>query len=255
MNKDWGQTFVSNLVLGVMLCSGSCVVVSGQVSNSIVIPNEYTDKVGETVGATLEGLHQFTYLSSQFESIEDQEIWINSVSLRPRLNGSGSSLDVVVPKISISMGTFTKPLSQLSPIAADNHGADFTQVYSHENVALTFLPVGDPDNFLLVFNLDSPFNYNPRNGHFMFEWRASDFQDRPYARMDFANYPGPEATAYEAAEFGDALGYGGFVVSLGYTIVPEPSPAILMLVFGGLGVMASRSKTVPKILGKRTDTD
>src|SRR5699024_300150 len=132
----------------------------GQVAGSIVIPNEYTDKIGAGIGTSVEGLHQFTYLNSQFQSIGEQEITINSIALRPKLDGPGSSLDVVIPAITISMGTYTKPLSQLSAIAANNRGSDFTQVYSHQDVALHFVPAGDPGNFSLVFNLDTPFRYN-----------------------------------------------------------------------------------------------
>jgi hypothetical protein len=227
----------------------------GQISNSLVVPNDYGDKIAAGNGTTIEGLHQFTYLNSQFQSIGNQEITINSVALRPKLNGPGASLDVVVPAITISMGTFTKPLSQLSAIADNNRGADFTQVYSHENVPLHFVPAGDPDNFSLVFNLDIPFHYNPNNGGFIFEWRASDFQNRSDARIDFVGYPPLQGPVYEATELGDVLGYGGFIVNINYTAVPEPSPLIVMVVLGALGVLASSSKTGRKILGKGTDTD
>jgi hypothetical protein len=257
MIKDWRQTLGSKLVLGVMLCCGNGLVTSGQVSNSIVIPNEYSDKIADGVGGTLasHGVWQFTYSNSQFQSIGDQDITITSVALRPKLNGLGSSLDVVIPEISISMGTFTKPLAQLSSVAANNRGLDFKRVYTHQNVGLHFIPAGDPNNFAIVFDLDQPFHYNPKNGQFMFEWTALNFQGSSEARVDGTGYPPSQSEVYLATELGDDLIPEGFILDLKYTVVPEPSPLIVMVVLGGLGVMALNSKIGRKTLGKRTDTD
>lgn len=238
-----------------LICCGNILISSGQLSNSIVIPNEYASKIGDGIGSSFEGFHQLTYLNSQFSAFGDQDIMINSIALRPKLNAPGSSLDIVVPSITISMGTFTKPISQLSTIADNNRGADFVLVYNHKNVPMQIAPAGDPNNFSLVFNLDTPFIYNPKNGHFIFEWRASYFALGSAARVDFASYPPLEGPVFEAAELSDALSYGGFIMKINYTPVPEPSPLIVMVVLGGLRAMASSSKTGRKILGTRTNTE
>jgi hypothetical protein len=234
-----------------LVCCGNILISSGQVSNSIVVPNEYESKLGVGIGSSFEGFHQLTYLNSQFSAFGDQDIMINSIALRPKLNAPGSSLDIVVPSIRISMGTFTKPISQLSTIADNNRGADFVLVYNHKNVPMQIVPAGDPNNFSLVFNLDTPFIYNPKNGHFIFEWRASYFALGSAARVDFASYPPLEGPVFGAAELSDALSYGGFIMKINYTTVPEPSPSILMLMLGAVGMIILNSKKGRKVIGKQ----
>jgi hypothetical protein len=213
---------------GMLACAFlSLETARGQTTNKIIVPNESADHYAPGIGTQIFGFFQSTYANTEFASLGGNPILINSVSLRAE--PQGGSLDAVVPSMSISMGTFTRSLSQINGNPALNRGPDFQVVYEGSNVPLHFQSSANPDNFTVQFLLDTPFLYNPNEGHLTVEWNITDFGTHN-ERVDGVSYPFDTGPVRTVTGFPGDLPYStGFTMELGYTIVPEPS--ILAIVF------------------------
>ena len=91
-------------------------------------------------------------------------ITITALSFAPA-SGVGGTDGSFVDTLSLALGTSAQPVASPSATYSDNRSSDFTTVFDGtvtENLAET-------DSFDLIFNLSTPFTYNPANGDLLFE--------------------------------------------------------------------------------------
>jgi hypothetical protein len=144
------------------------VVVPG---NELIVPNiEATNDSYELDSATLvnsEFREQEVYANTQFPT---NPILITEIRFRPDAV-SGKAFATTIQSIQVDMSTTAATPDVLSPIFADNVGADPVTVLSGAvSISSTFTGAeGNVTNFDIVLPLSTPFLYNPAQGNLLID--------------------------------------------------------------------------------------
>jgi hypothetical protein len=178
--------------------------------------------------------YQQVYAASQFSGIPSGGGLITQIIFRPDAF-SGGAFTSTLPDMQIDLSTTSAPDDGLSTTYANNVGADDTVVFARGPLTLSSAftgPPNGPKDFDIIITLTTPFFYNPANGNLL---------------MDVRNFGGGSTTFFDAAfTTGDGSsrvfnsdvnsGTGSTdteALITGFTIVPEPGSAALLLVGGG----------------------
>jgi len=213
------------LLLLAIAPAGQAQVFSG-VTNTVTLPHG-----AETTPGTDSSLWPFNLAGGAhqlyFGTVFGTEEKLKVTELRFRLQEGSSSLDAVVPRITFTMSTYSRPLNEFSVFFRDRfglHGPDATVVYDGANVRLTATsaPGGLASPFDLVFPLSEPFYFDPKAGHLLIELATP--LGRPNRDLDaqyLFTWPGDTGLLLDP----DALIAGGLAAQIRYEVVPEPSGA------------------------------
>jgi hypothetical protein len=137
----------------------------------VVAPNSFASVEGGTFFSFVpaERLQQ-VFAASQFSGIPAGGALITQIALRPDAANVQTTV-LVSPLVTITFSTTSAVPEALSPTFANNVGANPTLVFSGP-VNLTTAnagPVGGPRNFDVVFNLTTPFLYDPAAGNLLLD--------------------------------------------------------------------------------------
>lgn len=181
---------------------------------------------------------QQIHANTEFSSLSSDVIAITGVAFR--WSERTVSTAVVIPYVGIGLGTFTKPLSEMSVRDYENRGSDYRSVFVEENVRMIAQSPSSPSEFNVKFEFNEPFYYDRRSGHLILG-------------LGVGTPPGTPLFAWDA-ELGrnlrdrvqylslTALGnidVGGLVTQFYYTPVPEIS-TLSILVFGAILILAGK---------------
>jgi hypothetical protein len=131
-------------------------------SSTIVSPEPPQGQYGSfglTLGLGLQQIHA----STEFSSLPSDVIAITGVAFR--WSERTVSTAVVIPYVGIGMGTFTRPLSEMSVRESENVGNDYRTVVSELDVRMIAQPPSSPAEFNVKFEFKDPFYYDRRSGH------------------------------------------------------------------------------------------
>jgi hypothetical protein len=225
------------------------------VASTIVVPNANASTVGNSSdgseGETAISFRlQTMFGSGQFSSISspiliDQFAWRTSPGTGP-FSGTAAMVDVYASTSPRFPNLNGGPSLLMSSTFADNLGPDNTLVY-HGPIALSSpgCPAGStPCAFDVIFNLQTPFLYNPLQGRLLLDIFITNLNADGVGELDevsFGDGFGPIASLIALA--GNAAGefqHGGDITQLRFTAVPEPATMTLML--SGLGAFAARRR-------------
>jgi hypothetical protein len=183
--------------------------------------------------------YQQVFNSSEF-SAAGSPMLITGIAFRPD-SGTGDAFSSTLSSVRIDLSTTSVNASTLSPVFANNVGANDAVVFNGAlSLSSAYLgPVGGPKNFDIVITLTTPFLYNPANGSLL---------------MDVRNFGGGGTTQFDsdvlpptqrvwAGAVGDTtgtnIGDSGLVTQFIYTAVPEPQ-TVSLAALGLAGIAARR---------------
>ncbi|HWX16586.1 MAG TPA: PEP-CTERM sorting domain-containing protein [Chthoniobacterales bacterium] len=210
---------------------------------TVVVPNSAATTEGDTNNSYPFNLtpfgvpsqrYQQVYAASQFGGLPSGGGFITQIIFRPDAT-FGNAFTSTLPDIQLDLSTTSAADDGLSSTFANNVGADDTVVFARGPLTLSsgFTgPPNGPKDFDIIITLTTPFFYNPANGNLL---------------MDVRNFGGGSTTFFDAAfTTGDGSsrvfnsdvnsGTGSTdteALITGFTIVPEPGSAALLLVGGG----------------------
>ncbi len=160
-------------------------------------------------------------------------VLINSISFRLEDNAIGS-LDVVVPHIIFTLGTSPGSLQDYDASLVEGR----TVVYDQSKVHLSAQRPQSPSQFGLVFTLSTPYLYDPSKGSL--ELTISSHQSSGYLASMDAQYSSSGSLFYYEPGFRPRVVSETIVTKFGVAPVPEPPPAILLVLLGGILSWLSR---------------
>ncbi len=205
--------------------------------STIVSPQPPQGQYGNS-GHTLGLGVQQIYAKTEFSSLPTDVIAITGVAFR--WSERTVSTEVVIPYIGIGIGTFLKPLSEMSGRASENGGSDYRLVFLAENVRLIAERPSSPADFNLKFEFNEPFYYDRRVRHLilglsvgtppgipLFGWDAQSTRDLR------------ERVQYLSITTANQVNTGGLVTQFYYTPVPEVS-TLGILIIGAVLISAGR---------------
>lgn len=231
----------SRILVGLILLLISSLGLQGRAAEpqkgTIVSPDPPQDQYGNfAIGIGL-GVQQI-HANTEFSSLPSDVIAITGVGFR--WDEQTVSTEVVIPYVGIGMGTFTKPLSEMSVRESENLESDYRSVFLAENVRMIAQPPSSPSEFNVKFEFSDPFYYDRRRGHLIlglgagtppgtpiFGWDAEsrrDWRDR----VQHLSLPVPNQVLV-----------GGLVAQFYYTPVPEIS-TLSILVLGAILISGGR---------------
>jgi hypothetical protein len=189
------------------------------------------------VGLSSERYEQ-VYSATQFGS---GPLLITGLAFRPDAN-TGAAFSTTLSNVSIFLTTTANAPDALSPIFANNEGADKTLVHSG-SLALSSAdtgPAGGPKAFDIVINLTTPFLYNPASGNLLLE--VQNFGGGTTTQFDAQITSGDPVSRVFTIDVNGASDATGNTDTLGLVTefltaqvaVPEPSSIIL---FGSAALM------------------
>lgn len=149
---------------------------------------------------------QQVYASSDFSSMGGPQ-YIDSILFQ------SNSFGATIPNITITMSTTSMPVDGLSPVFANNTGADAETVYQGTLPIYSTQSPSDsgPPPFDVVINLQHPFLYDPSKGNLLL-----DITNPTPDQTVFLNASRPSFAAQEV--MGDSTSR-----VLGYIGTPDPS--------------------------------
>lgn len=208
-------------------------------TTQVVVPNNLANTEGNSSSTDLFNTQarQMTqvYSASEFGIPAGSSGLVTSVSFR--LDGNtAQSFSGFWPFIGITLSTTPHSPDSLSPIVVNNGGADSVSVFSSSLFVRATNIIGSPRFFEVQMPFTTPFWYDPAKGN------LSMYISSPFG--------GPANLVLDAQDsVGDGVGrvYGpdgqvsgtvdslGMVTQFGMTIVPEPTPFLLLTL--GVGTL------------------
>jgi hypothetical protein len=215
------------------------------------------------------GRYQQVFTASEFASFGEVAL---ITQLAFRLDTTfGSAFSATIPHIQINLSTTQASVDGLSPIFADNIGADETVVLNGElSLASSFNNLGkDPQEFDVFIPLETPFLYDYTQGNLLLDVRNYSYVFIP--TLDAHNVVGdsisrrwhddvnsPTATLSEDGvddgnpdNFSNSLGlvtqFTFESVEQPTAEVPEPGTALGVGVLGVLGWLLKKKRTSTKL--------
>jgi hypothetical protein len=144
---------------------------------------------------------QQVFSASEFGTLSSPEL-ITSIAFRPdRLVDSDPS---TIPSFQVNLSTTSKGPDGLSATFADNIGADDVVVFSGI-WTLSSNHTGDPKDFDVVLNLQTPFLYDPSVGNLLLDMRTLESPSTDFA-LDGLNIIGDSVSRVIALNADPALG-------------------------------------------------
>jgi hypothetical protein len=199
-------------------------------TNTYVVPHELENSYGDAGGDIgLSGAPtQLIYAASEFSGLSVGQIVIKGVAFRLDESAAGSSLDAVIPSLSLIMGVYRGDLSSVNGFVPL---ANQALVYGARDLHLTAQPgLG----FNATFRFQTPYTYDPQNGNLVIfvgsaagglgQLKSFDGQIAP-GRGVLVEETGPVFPANVAPVL--------FATQFSYSSVPEPGIEALLFV-GGL---------------------
>lgn len=186
--------------------------------------------------------------SGEYQQVYSSSLFNGSVQIS-QIAFASEDAESYLLNLTLGLTTTAAAVNGLSTNYNNNKGVDFTTVFSGvQAVAVT----GTSTTFDLVFNLSSPFNYNPASGNLLLDvFINSDGAVNPMfyvsgTSLDSSrvfNFSGNGAPTADSVSLETQ-----FTVT---SAVPEPSSGLLLLV--GIGLMSgaaiiSRAKAGPRSL-------
>src|SRR5712692_2217079 len=171
---------------------------------------------------------------------------ILGIDFRPDNPLGGLGFTVTIPSVQLDLSTTAKVPDALSPVFAENVGADDTVVFGPGPLTLHsnggFCGTGRPCGFDIQIRFQRPFFYNPAAGNLLLDIRT--FSGAMTAYYDAEYLPGGSVSLLIGAIDGTSGGTwsGGLVTEFLVTPVPEPSAMILFLVGAGFLVLLIRRR-------------
>lgn len=220
---------------------------------NIVAPRDAENTEGNSssiepfVNVTTGRRYQQVFDASQFSLVADGGGMIHYIAFR-RDGSCLSGGDGVFPSVQIDLSTTSKGPDSLSPIFAQNVGADDIVVRAARQ--LVFVPGcgSSPEPFELI-TLDTPFFYNPKAGNLLLDIRNYGSSGLTGgAALDTENVSGDSVSHVLAfnviSDTGQEVNSDGLVTLFGIQAVPEPSTWALLA--AGLGCLAFANRRRPR---------
>jgi hypothetical protein len=242
--------------------------VGGSAQVEVVIPTYRTVSEGNAaseipfnVGPTRSARWQQVYAGSEFGG-GNFAGYINVIVFRPDNATGCCGFTVTIPSVQIDLSTTSKVPDALSPVFADNVGADDKVVFDpgpltlHSNGG----PCGNgPCGFDIVIPLQHPFFYNPAAGNLLLDIR--NFSGGTTTDFDAESRQGGSISGVYSFSAVASTGIpvsAGLITAFGVTPVPEPSATILFLLGTGFLVLlirrgANLNRSRPSALSLRQD--
>lgn len=167
-----------------------------------------------------DGRFQEVYSSSLFSG----PVEITSLAFSPQdTTFYSANVDLRLTTTTVAVGNLTTNLD-------NNFTIPLTDVYSNPNFGENV--TGGSETFSLVFNLTTPFIYDPSQGNLLFDILINNQNiNEAFSRSGSGSIL---SRAYNSAGFGDGADGVGLRTEIGFTAVPEPG-TLLML---GTGIAA-----------------
>jgi hypothetical protein len=198
-----------------------------------VFPPGYENLAGNSADQVFSGSREFQeiFRASSLASTWRTPVQITDIAFR--LNENSSSFNASYPRIEIRLSTTARAPETITTVWSENSGPDAKTVYLHDNVTLV-APGGLPVNpFELRFHLDSPFSYDPANGHLAMYIKPTASGAGGTRTIDAEGLPGGASASAWATT-------SNFVVPAPYSLITEftwvniPEPGSVWLVASGL---------------------
>jgi hypothetical protein len=235
---------LTTVLLFVAPCAeeGHCqIVIPGYRENS---EGNAADELPFNVGPTRSARVQQVYAAAEFGG-GNFAAYITAIGFRPD-NATGRAFVTTFPSVQIDLSTTSKVPDALSPVFADNVGADDKVVFGlgpltlHSNGG----PCGNgPCGFDIVIPLQHPFFYNPAAGNLLLDIR--NFSGGTTTDFDAESRQGGSISSVYSFSADATTGIpvsAGLITAFGVTPVPEASTTILFLAGAGFLVLLIRRR-------------
>ena len=217
-------------VLWLSLCA---LAIGATHADFVVAPNDRASQAGNTFtlgGFATSGSHQHVYGARNFAG----PVLIHGIAFRAD-EGSGSSYDVVIPRVRIRTSTYSGTFAAFNTSSYDgNKGNDDTTVFDAAvHWTGTDLPGGAPNPFNLSLAFTEPFVYDPSKGSLLISYDAFG----PFSGgvvVDSHGHGDNTIGWFGGKEFANLV--------MQFDVTPIPEPATLLLI--GVGVTAILRKEI-----------
>jgi hypothetical protein len=256
-----GPEFMRVDFLALVLVAAAASALGGQ--TTVVTPNNLANTEGNSAGAfpfwslvTPESVRfQQVFDASQFSAI-DQGGWIERISIRSSSEGrEGSSFHATLSQVQINFSTTPREPDNLSPVFADNIGADEAIAYGPGSLRIDtcYDRTQQPQLFGSIY-LQQPFFYAPAQGNLLLDirnWQTAavpfHFPQRPFIDAEWVQGDSVSSVlSRNVLATEGSLDTFGFVFQFVITPIPEPSSfcllAICSLACGARWVLSRRAK-------------
>jgi hypothetical protein len=237
-SQQWPLKMLVDLILllvNIVVLQGSAAEPQTGTIVSPAPPQGQYGNFGLTLGLGMQQIHANT----EFSSLASDVIAITGVAFR--WSERTVSTEVVIPYVGILMGTFNKPLSEMSVRASENVGNDYRIVVSALDVRVIAQPPSSPAEFNVKFEFQEPFYYDRRSGHLILGLGVGNPPGNPIFGWDA--HGGTEFRGHVHflhVSVPGAIDYGGLVTE--FTFIAVPEPAVLMFWATGLGILVMARK-------------
>jgi hypothetical protein len=207
-------------------------------TNQVVLPPGLENKGGNFNNEKLQlpGEVQQIYASSLFSSPTQSPILITEIAFRV-VDGLSRNYNATIPYVEIQLSTSVRTPAQMSKFWSQNHGADVSTVYAHDDVRLSATGTQVVNPFELRFQLDHPFLFDSRNGGLAMLLKTSGNGEFLGGTVVDAQAYGPLTASSFVAGMDSQTnlapdGYG-IITQFSFVTVPEPSSvALIGMAFG-----------------------
>jgi hypothetical protein len=209
----------------------SFVVLSIRADLVVVPPDRATQSGNTFISEAFRqpGTFQTVYSAPNFSG----PVLINSMAFRMEEASGGSSIQAVIPRVTVQNSTFSGTPSSFEPFSYDaNKGADEMTAYdSGVQWTTTDLPDFSPNPFDLKLVFSRPFFYDPSKGSVLINFTSSG---------DFTSGVAVDLHSHGRPDVGWVGNTGASLVTqFDVTPVPEPN-AFILLLFGALALRVAR---------------
>src|SRR5712691_9674 len=196
-----------------VVTAGHCV--------SLIVPIDLANAYGNGAAtapfdtSTGTARYQQVYDASQFTGQAPAGAFIKFLVFRVAENGQG--FQAVLPNIQIDLSTTPKAPDALSPIFAQNVGADDRAVFGAGPLSIHSIGAGGPGTWDIIIPLATPFFYRPSSGNLLMDVR--NFGGGSTTFFDGAVTPGDSVSsvyAYTGDGTGSVNSDAGRVLTFGF---------------------------------------